>query len=249
MSGVRVTILAGLLLCLGSLSSSPAFAIPRDRPPVPEPLGYVSDHAAILDPEWRARIRSVCQDLERKTGVELVVVTVPSRGSYKSVNEYSSTLYERWGVGTAQKEHGLLVLASIEERHAAMTVGKSLVGVVTPAIVDDVGRQYVEPTFRMGHYGEGLYRATVALAAHLQDLRVGETARPHLKGLGAVLTVFTFIGAFAFLWWISRPDLRHPFTRLRRGQFWGSGQGGFGGNFGGFGGLTSGEGLKGTKDQ
>jgi len=47
-----------------------------------------------------------------------------------------------------------------------------------------------------------------------------------------------------FLWWLSRPDLRHPFGRLRRGQYWGSGQGGFGGNFGGMGGGMSGEGWK-----
>jgi uncharacterized protein len=58
------------------------------------------------------------------------------------------------------------------------------------------------------------------------------------------LTLFTAVGALSFLWWLSRPDLRHPYGRLRRGEYWGSGQGGFGGNFGGFGGGMSGEGLK-----
>jgi uncharacterized protein len=233
----------GLVLTFGSVPYS-ARATPTDRTPVPQPLGYVTDQAGILDPDWKARIRSVCQDLERKTGVEMVVVIVKNLEPYRSANEYASAIYQRWGVGSVQKEHGVVILAAIQERRAAVTVGKPLIGRLSAAIVDNVGRQYVDPAFRQGEYGEGLYRTTVALASGLHEIRVDEPSRSHLKGLGVILTVFTGIGAFAFLWWISRPDLRHPFGRLRRGEFWGSGQGGFGGNFGGFGGGTSGEGLK-----
>jgi len=111
-------------------------------------------------------------------------------------------------------------------------------------MAEEAGRQYIDPAFRQGEFGEGLYRTVVSLASGLQDIRAGEPPRSHLKGVGAILTVLTGIGAFAFLWWISRPDLRHPFGRIRRGEFWGSGQGGFRGNFGGFGGGTSGEGFK-----
>src|SRR5579884_1316828 len=221
-----------------------ATATPSDRPSLPEPLGYVSDHAGVLDPDWKARIRSVCQDLERKTGVEMVVVTVPSLAAFRSANDYASAIYQRWGVGSAQKEHGLLLLASIEERQAAVTVGKGLVGRITQPLILDVGRQYLDPAFRDGRFGEGLYRTTVALAAQMQEIRVGETAHRHLKGLGTVLTVLTFLGAVVFLWWISRPDLRHPFRRLHRGQYWATGQGGFGGNFGGFGEVTGGDDLR-----
>jgi uncharacterized protein len=233
----------GLILSFSGAPPS-ATATAPERSPIPQPLGYVTDQAGMLDSDWKARIRSVCQDLERKTGVEMVVVTVKNLAPYRSANEYASTIYQRWGVGSAQKEHGVVILAAIEERRAAVTVGKPLVGRITAPMMEDVGRQYVDPAFRQGDYGEGLYRATVALASELHDIRVGESSRSHLKGLGLILTVLTGIGAFAFLWWISRPDLRHPFGRLRRGEFWGSGQGGFGGNFGGFGGGTSGEGLK-----
>jgi len=212
--------------------------------PLPNPLGYVSDHAGVLDAEWKARIRSVCQDLERKTGVELVVVTVPSTRSYATAKDYGSALYERWGIGTAQQDHGLLVLAVAEGRQATVTVGKGLLGVITPPLIERVGSTYLGPAFRAGRYGEGLYRATVALAAVVQEIRVGEPPRSRLKGLGIFLTLLTSIGALWFLWWIARPDLRHPYGRLRRGEFWGSGQGGFGGNFGGFGGGMGGEGLK-----
>lgn len=214
-----------------------------DRRPVPEPRGYVSDHAGVLETDWKERIRSVCQDLERKTGVEMVVVIVKNLASYPTAHEYASAVYQRWGVGSAQQEHGLLILAAVEERQAAITVGKGLIGAVTPAMVEEVGRQYVEPAFRTGRFGEGLYRATVLLASAMQEIRIGTLTQPHRKGLAVVLTILSGIGALMLLWWISRPDLRHPFRRLHRGEFWSSGQGGFGGNFGGFSGGTSGEGL------
>nr|MBI3611918.1 TPM domain-containing protein [Nitrospirota bacterium] len=240
---VKASVAAWVLMLAWAGSAGPALALPGEKTPLPEPLGYVTDHAGVVGVEWKANIRSVCQDLERKTGVEMVIVTVKTIKPYKTANDYAEALYQRWGIGTAQKGHGVLVLAAVEERQAAITMGRSLLGVITPKILEQVSTQYIEPSFRKGQFEEGLYRTSVALASAAQEIRVGDPPRSHLKGLGIFLTLFTGFGALAFLWWISRPDLRHPFGRLRRGEYWGSGQGGFGGNFGGFGGGMGGEGL------
>lgn len=230
-----------LAICLAPQAVA---ALPQTKPQLPNPMGYVSDHAGVISPVWKERIRSVCQDLERKTGVEMVVVTVPSAKPFATARDYAAALYGQWGIGSAQEEHGVLVLAVIEGRQATVTVGKSMLPVITPALVEEVGSQYLEPAFRQGRFEEGLYRAVVALASASQHVQAAEPSRHRLKGLGMFLTLATSLGALWFLWWISRPDLRHPYGRLRRGEFWGSGQGGFGGNFGGFGGGMSGEGLR-----
>ncbi len=221
-----------------------ASARPYDKVALPDPIGYVSDHAGVIDAEWKERIRSVCQDLERKTGVEMVVVTVPSLKPFATADDYATGLYQRWGIGTAQDEHGMLIVLAVQERQAAVTVGRRMLLVTAGNAVAKVGAEYLDPAIRNGHFGEGLYRTAVALAAISQDIRVGSLAKTRYRGLGFWITLTTAIGAFAFLWWLSRPDLRHPYGRLRRGEFWGSGQGGFGGNFGGFGGGMGGEGLK-----
>jgi uncharacterized protein len=210
----------------------------------PEPLGYVSDYAGVLDDNWRARTRSVCQDLERKTGVEMVVITVPDLGSFRTANEYASAVYQRWGIGSTHRDHGVLILVVTGARRAAVTLGRGMVMVIQPGHLEDISARYLDPMFRTGRYGEGLYRAAVALATFSQEVRAQGEERRHVQGLGLWLTVLTAVGALAFLWWISRPDLRHPFGKLRRGEFWSSGQGGFGGDFGGFGGGTSGEDWK-----
>lgn len=233
----------GVLL---TLAPGTALAVPYDRPKVklPDPMGYVSDHARVLEDDWKARIRSVCQDLERKTGVEMVVVTIPTSKPYGSANEYATALYEKWGIGSTQQEHGILILLAVEERQAAMTLGRQMLPTITPTVMNQVARDSLHPSIERGHFGEGLYRTVVMLASVSQEVRVGTNSRIHFKGLGFWISLFTGLGALSFLWWITRPDLRHPYSRIRKGEYWGTGQGGFGGNWGGFGGGTNGEGYR-----
>ena len=223
-----------------------ALAGPYERPKVklPDPMGYVSDHAKVLEDDWRTRIRSVAQDLEHKTGVEMVVVTVLTIKPFPSANDYATAIYEKWGIGSTQQEHGILILLAVEERQAAMTLGRQMLPVITPTVMSQIGSEYLHPAVDLGHFGEGLYRTVVALATHSQDIRVGTASRTHYRSMGFGITLFTSLSAIAFFWWISRPDLRHPYRRIQRGEYWGTGQGGFGSNWGGFGGGTSGEGYR-----
>ena len=236
--------IAMVLCCIVFESLAQATFYERPKIQLPGPQGYVSDHAQAIDGDWKERIRSVCQDLERKTGVEMVVVTVPTIKPFGSANEYATVLYEKWGIGSTQQEHGMMVLVAVQERQAAITLGRQMLPVITPAVVSQVGRESLQPSIELGHFGEGLYLTVVALASPAQEIRVGDFSRKHSKGLGLGLAIFTGISAVAFFWWTSRPDLRHPYTRIQKGEYWGAGQGGFGGNFGGFGGGTNGEGWK-----
>jgi uncharacterized protein len=213
----------------------------RPKIQLPGPQGYVSDHGQAIDGDWKERIRSVCQDLERKTGVEMVVVTVPTVKPFKSADEYATALYEKWRIGSTQQEYGVMVLVAVQERQAAITLGRQMLPVITPAVISQVGRESLHPSIELGHFGEGLYLTVVALASPAQEVRVGVKARTYSKTFSFWLTIFTGIAATFFFWWISRPDRRHPYRRIQRGEYWGTGQGGFGGNFGGFGGGTNGE--------
>ena len=239
------TIHLAMILCL-VLFEGIAQAVSYERPKIqlPGPQGYVSDHAQAIDGDWKERIRSVCQDLERKTGVEMVVVTIPTIKPFGSANEYATALYEKWGIGSTQQEHGVMVLVAVQERQAAITLGRQMLPVITSTVVSQVGRDSLQPSIELGHFGEGLYLTVVALASPAQEVRVGVIAKTYSKAFVFGLTLFSSIAALSFFWWITRPDLRHPYKRIQKGEYWGTGQGGFGGNFGGFGGGTGGEGFR-----
>jgi uncharacterized protein len=232
-----------LMLSAGAVQAA-LYERPKERVPLPSPIGYLSDHAQVVEKEWKDRIRSVCIDLEKKSGVEMVIVTVPSIKPYPSAKHYADALYEKWQIGSTQQEHGVMVLVAVQERQAAMALGRMMFPVITPEVRNDVSRTYLQPAIERGHFGEGLYRTAVALATPAQEVRFTPPSRPRIKGLGVWITLGTTIAIVSFFWWMSRPDLQHPYRRIQKGEYWGTGQGGFGGNWGGFGGGTSGEGYR-----
>ncbi len=211
---------------------------------LPTPLGYVSDYANLLNEEWYTQIRAVCKDLETNTAVEMLVVTLDTIQPLPHAQDYASRLYEAWRIGTAQQERGVLLLVAVQERQAVVVVGKSLLGVVTPQKLDDISLKFLQPMFRSRDYGTNIYRSVLSLASIAGQAPVPkEKSQPKgSAGFWMNLTV-VFLMLYA-LWRFTRPERRHPFPRWKRGEYWGTGQGGFGGNFGGLGGGTGGQGLR-----
>lgn len=239
---------SGVRIWLGALTIFlilwPQFVGATSRPSIelPTPLGYVSDYADVLTPEWESRIRSICRDLEERAGVEMIVVTMPTIQPLTSARDYVSQLYEGWRIGTAQQEQGILLLIAREERQAVVALGRNLLSVIPPSLLDELTTASLTPMFRTSEFGKGLHRASVKLASVSYE-RVGPAADKDSSSTGFWLNLSMGLGILVILWLFVRPERRHPFRRCQRGEYWGSGQGGFGGNFGGFGGGMSGQGL------
>lgn len=241
-----MTIVASIALAAFVLS--PSFGWAKSpygiaAPSFPSPKGYVSDFARLFDDAWQSRIRSVCKELETRTGVEMIVVTIPSVRPYGHAREYAKELYEEWRIGTAQQEQGILLLTALKEQQAVVVLGRNLLPVIGKPQLDALSERYLIPMFDSARFGEAIYRTTVGLAAASGSVtkESGRKKRSSNAGFWMNLAV---VGAMLFaLWRFTRPERRHPFQRWRRGEYWGTGQGGFGGGFGGFGGGTSGQGL------
>ena len=213
------------------------------NPVFPTPLGYVSDYAELIEPDWQSRIRGVCKELEDRTGIEMIVVTIATAGPHSHAREYAEELYKEWHIGVAQQERGMLLLASLKERQAVGVLGRNLLPVIGTPQLDELSAQYLIPMFENARYGESLYRTAVGLASTAGSaIQVaGEPKRS--SSVGFWMNVAAALAMLFALWRFTRPERRHPFQRWRRGGYWSTGQGGFGGNFGGFGGSTRGQGL------
>jgi uncharacterized protein len=233
-----------LILVIGMAFSAPLLAMTPKEQNLPTPLGYVSDYANLLDEEWHKQIRSVCKDLETTSGIEMLVVTLPSISPLPHAQDYASRLYEAWRIGTAQQERGILLLVAVKERQAVVVVGKNLLGALTPEKLDDISLQYLRPMFRSGEYGVNVYRSAVSLASVAAKIPIQKDTQKPKRSAGFWMNLGVVVLMFYALWRFTRPERRHPFPRWKKGEYWGTGQGGFGGNFGGFGGGTGGQGLR-----
>lgn len=209
----------------------------------PAPLGYVSDYGDFIDAAWQRRIREVCKELEDRTGVEMIVVTTATIDPYTHAREYAEKLYAAWRIGTAQQERGILLLASLQERQAVVVLGRSLLSVIGTPQLDDLSTRHLVPMFQNAQYGEALYRTAVGFASASGSLTDEAGQHPQSSSAGFWMNLGVALTMMYVLWRFTRPERKHPFQRWRRGEYWGTGQGGFGGNFGGFGGGTGGREL------
>ena len=116
-----LVLLAGLLwLAIGTASYA------QDYPPRPE--GPVYDGANILSPATEAKLDAELRAYNAQTGRAIIVATVPGLGG-ASIESYATTLYtDKWGIGGAQRDAGLLLLIAPSERKMRIEVGYGLHG-------------------------------------------------------------------------------------------------------------------------
>jgi uncharacterized protein len=220
---------------------------PEVKAAFPKTQGYVSDFAGMIPSNTAGQLRTLAQDLERKTGAELAVVTVPDLGG-ENLETYAVDLFEKWGIGKKGKDNGVLILVAKAERKIRIEVGYGLEGIIPDGRAGDIIREQIEPAFKAGDFGAGLLLGAVAVSqiiAHDAGVQLGlkkpratygrrRTRRGSL--LGSLINLIFFIIFFPLFF------LRRLFFGHRRMGYWTSGLGGFGGGFGGggFGGFGGG---------
>jgi uncharacterized protein len=148
------TIAAGLLaLCLLALCGA-ASASALDFPPL---TGRVVDQAGILNADIKNDLAEKSKYLEEKSGIQLVVATVPSlQGS--DIETYANELFRTWKLGQAQKNNGVLLLVAPNEHKVRIEVGYGLEGTLTDALASVIISTAIIPRFKSGDFSGGVER-------------------------------------------------------------------------------------------
>jgi len=242
----RMSLLQGVLVFALVFLFTPVHA---DRP-FPKPRGPVNDFAEVIPPADEQKIEAVVRELFDKTGIPVVVATMPDIGGAE-YNEYANRLYQAWGIGKKGEDKGVLLFVTVKERKMRIEVGYGSEGVIPDGLAGEIRDRYMVPYLRKNDYGAGLLNGAAAVAAVLARHEgvelTGESAAPVDRDSGggvAVLPLILFILIFLLVFrgrggaWLLLPLL------MGGGSPGGgrSGFGGFGGGFGGFGGGMSGGG-------
>lgn len=150
-----------------------AFADDSDFPAKPNPPRLVNDYAGVLSAQQVAELENKLVEFDRNTSTQITIVTIRSLGG-RDVQEYSLELFNRWGIGQAGKENGVLLFTSIGDRKAWITVGRGLQQVLTDARTGQIFRNEIVPAFRDKDYYLGLSKASDAIIAVTKGEYKGE---------------------------------------------------------------------------
>ena len=242
-----------IVLLLAALWTGAALAA-ANFPPL---TGRVVDQAKILSPVTIADLEGKLADLEQKSGIQLVVATVPSLGG-DEIEPYANELFRAWKLGEAKKNNGVLLLIAPNQRRVRIEVGYGLEGTLTDAVSSIIISNAIAPRFKAGDFNGGVTRGVDDIITALTtdsaewkpkptDMRAEHDAS--LLDALAPFLIFLFI-----MFVISRIGRRGggnvvfiPMGMGRGGGFGGGfgGGGGSGGGFSGGGGSSGGGGASG----
>ena len=81
----------------------------------PKPIGHVNDFAGLLSAGTSQQLESILREFREKVGPEIAVVTVKDMGGLDE-STYAVELMQEWGIGSKDRNDGILILVSIDER-------------------------------------------------------------------------------------------------------------------------------------
>lgn len=240
----------------------------QQSPVPPRPTGtprLVNDFANVLNSEERAELEAKLVEIANSTSTQITIVTVKTIGTY-DVAQFNTELGQKWGVGTAGKDNGVVILASIEDRRANIAVGRGLEHVLTDLQAGRIIKNEMGPEFKHQRYFEGFMKAADAVIAATRGEYKADKKDEGAGGPGSVVLVILMVLVVLFLMgrgggkggggYMSRRGSRGfgggflggflGGSMLGGGGFGGGSGGGFGGGsgsgFGGFGGGSFGGG-------
>jgi uncharacterized protein len=232
-----------IVILLAALWAGAALAA-ANFPPL---TGRVVDQAKILSAVTIADLERKLADLEQKSGIQLVVATVPSLGG-EEIEPYANELFRAWKLGEAKKNNGVLLLIAPNQRRVRIEVGYGLEGTLTDAVSSIIISNAIAPRFRAGDFNGGVTRgvddiitALTTDAAEWKPKPTDMRAEHEASLLDTLAPFLIFLFIMFVISRIGRRGGRGNVIFIPMGM---GGGGGFGGGFGG-GGSGGGGGFSG----
>jgi len=152
-------IICGSVLAIALLAAV-AVSVALD---VPYLGGRVNDLARMLSSAGRDRLEGKLGDLERRTGAQVVVLTIPSLEG-ESLEAYCVKVVQTWKLGRKGVDDGVLFLVAKQDRKMRIEVGYGLESRLTDLVSRRILDEVVRPRFRGNDFEGGIEAGIDAIA-------------------------------------------------------------------------------------
>ena len=116
----------------------------------------VNDYGYVFTDEEAKSLGDLLYDYAENTTRQIVVITIDSIQPYSDIQKYASDLGNYWGVGTKEKDNGLIILLCKPCRQVTIATGYGTERILTDSICKNVIDQTMIPEFKEGNYYSGI---------------------------------------------------------------------------------------------
>lgn len=224
---LRRTLAAAAALCLLTAGATMALAAPELNPDT-----AVNDYANILSTQTETYVENISVALQDTCGAQIGVYTTEYIGN-STMEGYAYDVLNTWGLGSADKDNGVLLLLVPGEDDYYVTRGAGLEAQLTISKLGTILDQDLEPNWVNQDYDAGTQQTVRAIAEELCSIygipvstldNAGQAAAsaPVRQGMSPVTVVLILFAVFLVI------ALLVSFTRPRGPRPPRGGGGGFG---------------------
>lgn len=130
---------------------------------------YANDYADVLSDTTEREIVEKNLGLYDATGAQIVVVTVESTDGL-SMEQYAYDLASNWGIGSAERDNGVLLLLSVGDDDYHCIQGSGLESLLPTSTLSRILQEELEPDFAAKEYDAGVRRTFAALYEAVSDI-------------------------------------------------------------------------------
>lgn len=215
-------------LILWALLILPIFNLAaQEIPDKPDPPRLVNDFGGFMSNYQVSSLEKKLRNFNDTTSTQIAIVTVKSLDGY-DISDYAFRLGEKWGIGQANKDNGILILASKNDRKVFIATGYGVEEYLPDGIAKRIVDMVIIPNFKSGDFYNGFDQAV----DYIMGLVSGKFSAEDLKKDKKIPWVYILI--IFLLFGLSSLFRRNRYTSYSgRGYRGGTFVGGFGGGFGG----------------
>lgn len=125
-----------------------------DVPKTPTDIPIV-DQTNTLSTEQKSALAATIASERTKSSNQIAILMIPSLEG-DSLEDYSINVARKWGIGTSEKNNGVLFLIVKNDRKLRIEVGTGLEGALTDSKSSQIMRYRITPEFKKGNYYEGI---------------------------------------------------------------------------------------------
>lgn len=135
---------------------------------LPNAVGLVNDFEQDLTDSEKAELTKIITDFQKETGNQISIVSIANYEPYKSMDEYSLTLFKKWGVGQKDKNNGVMIAFSTALRRIRIQNGYGIESKMTNEETKKIIDNIMLPEFKSENYFEGLKKGLVAIMTEIR---------------------------------------------------------------------------------
>jgi len=134
---------------------------------IPKPIGIVNDYENVIDDKDELELIEMAVEIGNKTGAQLAIVSIYNYRPADNLADYSTELFNSWGIGHRNKNDGVLIIFGTKIREVRIATGKGIETLLTDEECKIIIDNQIIPAFINGNIFLGIKNALNAIRTEL----------------------------------------------------------------------------------